>query len=155
MMDALRGWLSAVFCAALLWTLSQRLVPKGKLRQLASLAGGLLLLLTALRPLGVGKDWRWDVPDYRAQVARRQQELEEGRQAELAAIIAKEAEAYIWEKGEAMGLEVGASVEVREESGVLLPWSARLDCPYHEGLSQALAEELGIPRERQVYEGEG
>ena len=45
-------------------------------------------------------------------------------------------------------------VEVREEGGVLLPWSARLDGPCDEDLSRALAEELGIPRERQYYEGD-
>ena len=55
MMDALRTWLYGVFCAALLLTLTQGLLPKGKLRSLASLAGGLILLLALLRPLGVGR----------------------------------------------------------------------------------------------------
>ena len=89
MMDALRTWLYGVFCAALLLTLTQGLLPKGKLRSLASLAGGLILLLALLRPLGVGKDWNWDASPF-------QKELSAERQAQLAAIIAEETEAYIW-----------------------------------------------------------
>ena len=155
MMDTLRTWLYGVFCAALLLTLSQGLLPKGKLRQLASLAGALLLLLVMLRPLGVGRDWDWDWAPaaFQAAVSARQEAFNSPRQAQLAAIIAEEAEAYIWKKGAACGLKA-VEVEVREEGGVLLPWSARLDGPCDEDLSRALAEELGIPRERQYYEGD-
>ena len=45
-------------------------------------------------------------------------------------------------------------VEVREVDGVLLPWSAELGCPYGEAISRTLSEDLGIPRERQRYEGD-
>ena len=45
-------------------------------------------------------------------------------------------------------------VEVREVDGVLLPWSAELGCPYGEALSRMLSEDLGIPGERQYYEGD-
>lgn len=151
MMDALRTWLYGVFCAALLLTLTQGLLPKGKLRSLASLAGGLILLLALLRPLGVGKDWNWDASTFRAEVTRRQEELNSERQIQLAAIIAEETEAYIWEKG---GDLKSVKVEVREVDGVLLPWSAELGCPYGEAISRTLSEDLGIPRERQRYEGD-
>ena len=50
MMEALRTWLYGVFCAALLLTLIQGLLPKGKFRSYASLAGGLILLLALLTP---------------------------------------------------------------------------------------------------------
>ena len=151
MMDALRTWLYGVFCAALLLTLTQGLLPKGKLRSLASLAGGLILLLALLRPLGVGKDWNWDASAFQAEVAERQKELSAERQAQLAAIIAEETEAYIWENGEDLK---SVKVEVREVDGVLLPWSAELGCPYGEALSRMLSEDLGIPRERQHSEGD-
>lgn len=151
MMDALRTWLYGVFCAALLLTLTQGLLPKGKLRSLASLAGGLILLLALLRPLGVGKDWDWDASAFQAEVAERQKELSAERQAQLAAIIAEETEAYIWENGEDLK---SVKVEVREVDGVLLPWSVELGCPYGEALSRMLSEDLGIPRERQYYEGD-
>lgn len=151
MMDALRTWLYGVFCAALLLTLTQGLLPKGKLRSLASLAGGLILLLALLRPQGVGKDWNWDASAFQAEVAERQKELSAERQAQLAAIIAEETEAYIWENGEDLK---SVKVEVREVDGVLLPWSAELGCPYGEALSRMLSEDLGIPMERQYYEGD-
>ena len=70
---------------------------------------------------------------------------------QLAAIIAEETEAYIWEKG---GDLKSVKVEVREVDGVLLPWSAELGCPYGEAISRTLSEDLGIPRERQRYEGD-
>ena len=73
------------------------------------------------------------------------------RQIQLAAIIAEETEAYIWEKG---GDLKSVKVEVREVDGVLLPWSAELGCPYGEAISRTLSEDLGIPRERQRYEGD-
>ena len=151
MMEALRTWLYGVFCAALLLTLIQGLLPKGKFRSYASLAGGLILLLALLRPLGVGKDWNWDASTFRAEVTRRQEELNSERQIQLAAIIAEETEAYIWEKG---GDLKSVKVEVREVDGVLLPWSAELGCPYGEAISRTLSEDLGIPRERQRYEGD-
>lgn len=151
MMEALRTWLYGVFCAALLLTLIQGLLPKGKFRSYASLAGGLILLLALLRPLGVGKDWNWDASTFRAEVTRRQEELNSERQIQLAAIIAEETEAYIWEKG---GDLKSVKVEVREVDGVLLPWSAELGSPYGEAISRTLSEDLGIPRERQRYEGD-
>ena len=143
MMEALGRWLLAVSAAALLVSVVQALIPEGGLRRTATFIGGLLLLAVLLRPaaeldlsgLSAG------LSDWTEQGAQRQSELEAERTA-----------AYISDKGAALGLAVTARVETENSpDGIPVPSAVELTGPRSAELSAYIAEELGIPPERQIW----
>ena len=153
MMAAAREWLTAVVAVTLLLSAAQSLIPEGALRRIASFTGGLILLVTLLRPV-LGADLErvtLDLEPYRAAIDGRREELEEAGSAALAEGIAERTAAYISDKADALGLEVRARVEVRERDGVPVPWAAELTGPQSEALASYLEGELGIPRGRQSW----
>ena len=50
MIGALREWLTSIVVVTLLLSVAQALVPEGNICRVASFLGGLILLLTMLRP---------------------------------------------------------------------------------------------------------
>ena len=154
MMEALGRWLLAVSAAALLVSVVQALIPEGGLRRTATFIGGLLLLAVLLRPaaeldlsgLSAG------LSDWTEQVEQRQSELEAAQSDSLAAGIAERTAAYISDKGAALGLAVTARVETENSpDGIPVPSAVELTGPRSAELSAYIAEELGIPSERQIW----
>ena len=155
MIGAARTWLTSVVAVSLLLAVVQTLVPEGTLRRTASFTGGLLLLVVLLRPLLALDELRLDLSGYREAVREREAELESSVDEALSSVIAERTEAYISDKAAALGLTVTARVEARTGAdGVTVPWSAEVTGPWSSELSSYMAEELGIPPERQVYHGE-
>ena len=68
----------------------------------------------------------------------------------------KTAASYIWDKGHDLGLRLDAAVETGETAdGIPVPWSVTVEGEFSQEVAAWIAEELGIPRERQVWhEGE-
>lgn len=152
-MGAVRAWLSAVVTVALLLSVAQTLIPEGTIRRIASFTGGLILLVTLLRPL-LGADLSrldLDLEDYKEAIQERQTELEADGKTELARLIETRTAAYISDKADALGLELSVRVETRAEEGVPVPWSAELTGRQSEELSAYIERELGIPRGRQIW----
>ena len=100
MMAAARAWLTAVVSVTLLLSVIQMLTPKGRLREITSFVGGLLLLAVLLRPLGSVdlSAVSLDLDAYRQTVEQRQAELEQEGQKELVGLIEAELESYISDK---------------------------------------------------------
>ncbi len=157
MMAAVREWLTAVVTVTMLLSVVQVLVPEGHLRRIASFLGGLILLVTLLRPL-LGTDLdRLDLrlETYEREIAERQEVLAAAGKEELASIIELRTAAYISDKADALGLAV--TVQVQTETGpegVPVPHRAELTGPRSEELASYMEGELGIPRERQVWHEE-
>lgn len=154
MMEALGRWLLSVSAAALLVSVVQALIPEGGLRRTASFTGGLLLLAVLLRPavdldlssLSLGLE-AWT-----EQVEQRQSELEQQQTNALAEGIAERTAAYISDKAAALGLRVTVRVETETgEDGIPIPAAVEVDGPRSDALSAYIAEELGIPAQRQVW----
>lgn len=154
MISAIREWLIAVAASAMLLSVVQTLVPEGTLRQIASFTGGLILLVTLLRPLA-GTDLHrlnFRLAPYEAAISQRQEELAAAGKEELASIIETETAAYISDKADALGLAVTAQVQTQTGAdGVPVPFRAELTGPRSEELASYMEGELGIPRERQVW----
>ena len=154
MMETLRSWLTGIVIVTLLLSVLQTLVPEGSLRQIASFTGGLVLLAALAGPLldldltGLEGDFsRW-----REEVEDRQAELLEAQETELSARIEEETAAYISDKGSELGVSVTARGETPTGGdGVPVPWSADLTGRRSAALEACLAEDLGIPAERQVW----
>jgi hypothetical protein len=154
MIAAIRGWLLSVVAVSLLLSLAQSLVPEGSVRRALSLTGGLLLLLAMLQPLS-HLDLAGLRPDFSGlaqEVSRRQSELERQSDSALAARIAQRTEAYISDKAGELGIVCSPRVTVKAgEDGVPLPWSAVLRGTPSAVLADVIAEDLGIPKERQKW----
>ena len=153
-MGALREWLTSVVVVSVLLAVVQTLIPEGTVRKIGAFTGGLILLVTLLQPLlGVDfEDLELRLEQSRETVEQRQQELEQAGAREMAELIERQTAAYIWDKADALGLDLSAEVRVeRGPDGIPLPVSATLTGTYSEALSAYLERELGIPRERQVW----
>ena len=153
-MGALREWLTSVVVVSVLLAVVQTLIPEGTVRKIGAFTGGLILLVTLLQPLlGVEfEDLELRLEQSRETVEQRQQELEQAGEREMAELIEQQTAAYIWDKADALGLDLSAEVRVeRGPDGIPLPVSATLTGTYSEALSAYLERELGIPRERQVW----
>lgn len=153
MIAAVRTWLTAVAAVTLLLSVVQQLVPPGSLREAASFAGGLILLTVLLQPLAAlrGADLDLSFQDCRQAVEQQQTELEDRRQAELAALIESATAAYISDKADSMGLALEARVTAEAADGVPVPVRVTLTGEKSGELSRWLETELGIPAERQVW----
>ena len=154
MIGALREWLTSVVVVSVLLAVVQTLIPEGTVRKIGAFTGGLILLVTLLQPLlGVDfEDLELRLEQSRETVEQRQQELEQAGAREMAELIERQTAAYIWDKADALGLDLSAEVRVeRGPDGIPLPVSATLTGTYSEALSAYLERELGIPRERQVW----
>ena len=154
MIAAARGWLTAVVSVTLLLSVVQTLIPKGSLRESASLIGGLILLVVLLQPIGKLdlSDLSLDPAPYRQLVEQRQAELEAEEQKKLTELIETEMEAYISDKASDMGLKLRVRVSTAaDDSGTPLPVQVELTGPRSEALARWLETELGLPAERQVW----
>lgn len=158
MIEAARSWLTAVAAAAFLVSLSQSLIPEGTVRKIAGFAGGLALLLVMVRPL-LGADFdhldlRYE--DYAGEIQQRQTELEAQSDQTLEELIQEKTEAYILDKAAALGVECTVRVLVEPgEDGTPIPSGAELTGQKSDALADYMEQELGIPKERQVYHETG
>ena len=154
MMAALREWITSIVVVTMLLSVAQTLIPEGAVRKISTFTGGLILLVALLQPI-LGADLsRLDLrlEPYEEAVQTRQEELEEARKSELADIIGARTAAYISDKADALGLSV--TVQVITESGpdgIPVPASAEITGQPSEALAAYMEQELGIPRERQVW----
>lgn len=154
-MELLRRYVLAVTTAAILCAMVKSISPglKGQERILR-LVCGIFLLATVLQPLGLIR-----LPDagnltaqYEAAAHAMVQEAEQQKDSQLASIIQQETEAYILDKANTLGVSLEVQVELNESMvpcQVLLAGEAS---PYAKSrLTEDIAQNLGIPKERQVW----
>lgn len=151
-------WLLGVACASFLLVVSGALVQGSSGKRVCKLAGSLLLLLVTMGPI-----LRLDQQDWEELLQLDTQVMEEAEQAlseqnnlMYESIIEEETEAYILDKAEALGVQCQVEVVVQWEDEIPQPWSVRVEGTWTQAqrdrLSNMLAEELGIPQERQSFE---
>ena len=154
MTEALSRWILGVAAVSLLLSAAETLVVQEGQRRVLRLAGGLVLLAALLGPVSGLLAWAPELPaGYGGELAALREEYAARQEAELSAVIAEETAAYISDKARELGLSCEAEVELRTgEDGVALPWSVRLNVPYHEELSGWLSDRLEIPAQRQQWQ---
>ena len=154
MIGAVRVWLTSIVMVTLLLSVAQTLIPEGTIRKIAGFTGGLILLVALLRPV-LGADLErlhLDLGDYERAIEERQEELASAGNAELKALIESQTAAYISDKANALGLEVTVRVEAEAGAdGIPVPAAADIQGARSEELASYMENELGIPRERQVW----
>ena len=153
MMEFIRQWLIGILAAALILSLFYAMLPAGKFRSLGKLAGSLILLLVVLRPLvQLHPDWDFPYEGYAARIQSEIDRLQEENQNETGRIIAQQIAAYIADKGYQLGVTCHPRVSMGLRDGVPYPEGVTMDIPFHSELAEEIADELDIPRERQVWQ---
>lgn len=150
MMEQLRTWLLGIVFAAFATGLANELAPKGREKALIRMVGGVLMLLTLLRPLGAIEWSEISIPtggfSQQAEIYRVQQENA------LSSIIAERLETYIWDKATELGIACTVRVEMSSgESGIPVTQSVEISAAYDPVLSAWLEEVVGIPAEQQIW----
>lgn len=155
MVEILRGWLLGLVAAALILTVLRALVPKGSIRPVARVTAGLVLLLVLLRPLaGLGGGaLRVRYDELEREITARIEDYQTLHENELESIIADSTAAYISEQAAHLGLTCRAEVRCEVRDGTPQPASAAMDIPYDVRLAAAIADDLGIPAEKQSWQG--
>lgn len=157
MTEALRSYLLSVIAAALLAAAAMSLLPKGSVRRVLGLCCGMLLAVTALRPV-----LRLDETALSQSLARFQMQAETARtgievknRELVAAIIKSNTETYILDKASALGLEAEVEVTVELEAAYPYPSAVTLTGSASAAQKQALrdyiSENFAIPAERQTW----
>lgn len=155
MIEVLRTWLLGLTVSSMALSLAESLVVQEGVRRVLRLAGGVLLVIVVVSPLMEVdlSDWDISFADYNRQIAELEEEYGGQQQTQLTASIEEELATYIWDKARQMGLTVEAEVTVAVlEDGTVEPQSAAVTGAYSEALSDLIAEDLGIPREKQNWQ---
>lgn len=148
-MDSLRTYLIAVSCAAVLYSLCNRLSHGGEGTKILA---GLILTLVVLRPLTdlTGLSWEFSLDDLSQEAQLAVAEGEETSRQAMIQIIKEQLSAYILEQADGAALQV--TVEVSEDA---VPVSVSIRgtvSPYTKLRLQTLIEQqLGIAKENQQW----
>ena len=155
-MSFLREWLLGVTAAALAVALAQALTPEGTVKKTVRLAGGLVLLLAVVNPL---KGFTPAAMPQPGDLVPSVDNAPTAGEEVMKTLIAQKVGADIVDKGSELGCPCTAQVTVaQDENGWPIPWSVELWGQWTDKgkkeLSQAIAEELDIPAQRQSFREE-
>lgn len=153
-MTDFRQYVLSLTAAALLGGILLSCVPEGSGRKILRLVCGILLTVTALKPLGQLRLPNLDAMsgEYRQQAEAAVAVGQEMARLEAREGIHKALEAYILDKAAELGVDVTPEV-FSDESGI--PVSVRLEGDVSSGMRQKIqtiiTNDLGIPGEAQKW----
>ena len=154
MIEGLRIWLLGVIAAAFVTAILGGLLPKTAAGTIGKVAGGLIVLLALLRPVGGVEAGRLSglYDGYASEIDKQIEAYRHSNQTEMAEIIEQETAAYISKKAEAYGVRCQVQVETSLQDGVPVPCAVRLYTQKNSELSQWIERELGIASAEQTWE---
>lgn len=157
MIDFLREWIISIAIVALGSSIATVLMPKGKLTAILKLCTSIAMAITLLSPIGnfVTEDYAISMARYRELIQSYEQKGSEAADRLSRTIIESECAAYIWDKGQNLGLIIG-TVEVLAKwgDGVWYPFEVKIDSDYSQELMKIIELELGVPEERTQWSDE-
>lgn len=159
MTSAVAGWVRGLVGAAAICAIALALCPAGRVRRVLNLVCGAVMAVSLLSPVA-----SFNIVEYSSALAKYSDAaLNSSEDGKIAAdrlnraIIQAECAAYILDKADALGVDV-IKAEVRVEWNIEGYWFP-LECtiaatdPVSTALEDAIEAELGIPPERQNWEG--
>ena len=156
----MRQWIIGIAAASLLSSIALTLTPAGRVRQVTKFACGLMCALALAAPV-VRLDMdalAAGLAAYEQQARQTTEQSEEETRMLNRTYIEEQYAAYILGKAAEADISVdGVTVSARWDENDLLwyPWQATVEAEYSEKLSGLMEAELGIPRERQNWRGDG
>ena len=155
-MESIRVWIVSISAATMIAAVARALAPKNAAGKAVSFGGAALVMLALLAPLGSVDMDKFE--DYtrklNGEIELRAEALSEENQKLQRDIIENEIAAYILQRAE----EVGVSCEVSVFFADGFSHSVSIELPSGDGreqLTEIIADECGIPRERQMYKISG
>lgn len=153
----MKAYLIRLTAAAILAAVVRRMAPDSGAGKASRLGAGLLVVITALGPLGemdlVAAAENLMVSGYSDVLTS--QPVDRASNSLLTELIIESTETYILDKAQALGAEVTAQVETKLEDRYPVPWSVKLTGNVTQEqkaqLQRIIAEELGIPEDRQEW----
>lgn len=153
----MKGYLLSLTAAAILSSLISSLAPKGSSGRGARIAAGLLVLVAAFLPFG-----EIDTLESARELVKtvsgdplRTDFLTGSSRELMASLISGEAETYILDKAQEMGLSLQVEVTASVREYYPVPWAVTLEGAMTQvqqsALSRFIEKELDIPEERQEW----
>lgn len=149
MIAALRDWLLGVTVCAAAAALARELAAEGSAKEAVRFAGGLLVLLSLLRPFAAAQLPALMLPHESVQA--QEEAYRSAYHAALSQDIAARTAAYIEDKARGMGLAVRAEVLLTQDDPPL-PLRVTLHGAYSAALTNALTQELGLEQGSVIWE---
>lgn len=143
MIAALREWLLGVTVCAVAAALARELATEGAAKEAVRFAGGLLVLLSLLKPLAAAQLPQTQEIFSTVSAAEQEEAYRAVYRQALADDIAARTAAYIEDKARGIGLSVRAEVFVSTDE-TPLPTGVTLDGAYSAVLTEMLIQELGL-----------
>lgn len=158
MMERLWDYFMGIVAAAMLVAVAQSVLSTPRIRKIAALCGGAVLLLTVLSPLvdvQLG-ELSFSMEKLEPESAAAFSQMQDERTAQMNAIIKRTTETYILDKAEQIGAVISVEVTLAaSEDGYNYPSGVTIagavTAHQKQVLTAYLAQELGIPAERQVW----
>lgn len=153
----MRAYLLRLTAASLLAAVLRRAAPAGGSGAAVRLGAGLLVLLTALGPLGEVSlmDAARSVAVWSYGDVLTTQTVDRAANSLMDGLISETAEAYILDKARELGVKMTAQVTTAIQEGYPVPWHVNCGGDYSETerheLSRYISRELGIPEQRQEW----
>ena len=160
MIELMREWITGITCAAMLLAVSQSLVPDGVVKKVLRFTGGLLLIgvigLPLLRMDGTAlSDY---LTEYEIKFSQSGIRLTEENETMMKNIVAVQCEAYLQNLAEELGLGCRFEVHCAMSAEYYpIPYvvhiNGEVNAEQQRTLMLAIAQELGVPMERQYWNG--
>lgn len=158
MMARLAGYFISVIAAAMFVATAESMIPTGRMRKIAAVTGGALLLIIVIDPLLKADNVRLslDLSGFAAEQAAQVEQMRAENEAQIAELIKAETAEYISDKASDLGVQVRADVTVSTaKEGYCYPSSVTVTGSLTQeakaALSAYMEDVLGIPAERQVF----
>jgi len=154
MMNGIRQWIAGVIALSFAMSLGEKLIAGAGIKRIWNMVGGILLTIAIFSPLLELTDAQWELSLWEAaeQTSLLEQSLRESGEEQLASGIEEALETYIWDKAKALGLSGEIEVSVSGKEGGYLPQTIVLKMPFHQQLSEVISKELGLGRDRQLWQ---
>lgn len=155
-MDGIREYVTSIAAAALLCGTLIRLTRGSASGEIVKMVCGIFLTVVLIQPVTGKKPLLWDtgLPDVVKMANAVAMEGTEAADHMKKERITKRMESYILSRAEAMGTDIQVCISLGEDS---IPVSVRISgnvSPMNRSrLTQIIASELGIPKERQEWNG--
>ena len=154
MSQTIGKYLISISASAMLLSVSQTLLPKGAVRQIAGFVGGLLVILSVLSPVVA-----LDVDDISQYIPvfsfQPKTEAITGGEEILSDIIKQRCQSYILDKANGLGAELKVAVALSEDAPYPYPVSVVLTgCVTPEQqkeLTEEISLEMGISPQQQEW----
>ncbi len=156
-----KEWILSVTAAAAAAAIAESITPKGSVRKIVRLLGGLVLTVAMLQPVLRldGETLRGILTRYRVEAGVADMDIGIDNMRIMKSVIEEQTGAYILDKAESLGIhcEVAVTAQVQDGAELPVPYCVTVTGTFtqeqREALTRRVESDLAIAPERQTYLG--